>query len=296
MIGWRHFCLLPGVAFLASPRLQAGPHSCRSAAAVSAAGLRRDASCSPAKFLMHVGILQELRADAAAPVDRKGAGAVALSGHQGQHQDRSFEVLVAVMLSAQTKDGVTYKTMQDLRAHGLSAQKIVDMPIERLTKLVGKVNYHRRKAAYIKKTSQLLLEKYSGSVPDQLWQLLELPGVGEKTALLYLQVAKGKVEGIAVDTHVHRIANALGWTGSPTKTAQQTRRQLEKRIPRRMWGMINPLVVGFGQELRENRSGLLRKCLESSNPRLALQLLADCGMKVQREMEKAGLETQDYAG
>ncbi|CAE7800497.1 nth-1 [Symbiodinium necroappetens] len=294
MLGWRHFCLLPGVALLASPRLQAGLHACGSA--LSVAGLRRDASCSPAKFLMHVEILQELRADAAAPVDRKGAGAVALSGHQGEHQDSSFEVLVAVMLSAQTKDGVTYKTMQDLRAHGLSAQKIVDMPIERLTKLVGKVNYHRRKAVYMKKTSQLLLEKYSGSVPDQLCQLLELPGVGEKTALLYLQVAKGKVEGIAVDTHVHRIANALGWTGSPTKTAQQTRRQLEKRIPRRMWGMINPLVVGFGQELRENRSELLRKCLASSNPRLALQLLADCGMKVQREMEKAGLETQDYAG
>ena len=61
----------------------------------------------------------------------------------------------------------------------------------------------------------------------------------------YLGVrATCQVEGIAVDTHVHRIANALGWTSSPTKTAQQTRRELEKMIPRRMWGMINPLVVG----------------------------------------------------
>ena len=53
-----------------------------------------------------------------------------------------------------------------------------------------------------------------------------------------------QVEGIAVDTHVHRVANALGWTGSATKTAQQTRRELENRIPRQMWGIINPLVVG----------------------------------------------------
>ena len=119
-----------------------------------------------------------------------------------------------------------------------------------------------------------------------------------------------QVEGIAVDTHVHRIANALGWTGVPTKTAQQTRRELENRIPRKFWGVINPLVVGacaivltcfhiarsadfpqghavirgFGQELRENRSSILHKCLSCSHPRLALQLLADCGMQVRREL------------
>ncbi|CAE7754681.1 NTHL1 [Symbiodinium pilosum] len=258
--------------------------------------------------LKRVTKMQELRSDAAAPVDRKGAVALreqvmgqernsqkaSMVGMVKHGQDYDFEVLVAIMLSAQTKDSVTYETMQNLRVCGINAQAILDMTEERLSKLIGKVNYHRRKVQYLKKTSQLLLERYGGHVPDRLSELMELPGVGEKTALLYLQVAKGKVEGIAVDTHVHRIANALGWTGVPTKTAQQTRRELENRIPRKFWGVINPLVVGFGQELRENRSSILHKCLSCSHPRLALQLLADCGMQVRREMEKAGLQAGDF--
>jgi endonuclease-3 len=86
-------------------------------------------------------------------------------------------------------------------------------------------------------------------VPDNLEDLVALPGVGNKMAHLLLQEAFNKVEGISVDTHVHRIANRLKWVKNPTKNPDDTAKALEEWLPKTKWRHINPLLVGFGQTI-----------------------------------------------
>jgi len=158
-----------------------------------------------------------------------------------------FQVLVSLMLSSQTKDQITYATMGELKKRGLSVQFVNDIEIEELQELLKPVGFYRRKAEYLKKTATILLEQYAGDIPRTFKGLTELPGVGPKMAHLTMKVAWNEVTGIAVDTHVHRICNRLKWV--KTKTPEQTRVELEKRLPREHWNDINHLLVGFGQSI-----------------------------------------------
>ncbi|CAK9107878.1 unnamed protein product [Durusdinium trenchii] len=174
----------------------------------------------------------------------------------------SYETLVALILSTRTKDSATYETIQVLRHHGLTPLNILKTPALTLTSLLAKVNHRNRKASYLREMSEMLMNNFGGRVPDQEWQLRKLKGVGEKSALLYLQTVTGKVTGIAVDAHLHSIANWLSWV--ETKRPHQTRKKLEQRLPRTLWGPINPLVVGFGQELAREKQKILHKCMLST--------------------------------
>ena len=116
-------------------------------------------------------------------------------------------------------------------------------------------------------------------------ELLALPGVGPKMAIIVMRVAFDKVVGISVDTHVHRIANQLGWSaskGAVTKTPEKTRAALEAWMPREVWGDVNLLIVGLGQEIQTEKPKLLRKALTCSDPAAARALLARCGMDVDK--------------
>ena len=168
-----------------------------------------------------------------------------------------------------------------------------------------KVNHHKRKASYLQSMSSTLIHSFNGRVPEEESLLRQLKGqaflpswpaigVGEKSALLYVQTVVGRAAGIAVDTHLHKIANALGWVS--TQRPAETRKQLEERVPEHLWCSMNPLVVGslpaqpssagcsgFGQELAQEKAKILRKSVACSKPALALELLAACGMDVAKE-------------
>ena len=93
-------------------------------------------------------------------------------------------------------------------------------------------------------------------------------------AIILIHVVYGRVEGISVDTHVHRISNELGWTGAAgTKQPEQTRKALESWMPKEVWGFVNLILVGFGQELQTQKPKLLRKVLRSSDPTEALRIV-----------------------
>ena len=113
--------------------------------------------------------------------------------------------------------------------------------------MIKPVGFYRRKATYIKKTTQILLDEYDGDIPDTIEKLVKLPGVGPKMGYLILKVAWNKVDGIGVDVHVHRISNRLQWVN--TKTPEETRVALESWLPRELWHEINLLLVGFGQTI-----------------------------------------------
>ena len=102
------------------------------------------------------------------------------------------------------------------------------------------------KAKNIIKISKILTEKYDGKVPDNLEELLKLPGVGRKTANLVLILGFNK-EGICVDTHVHRIVNRWGYV--KTKTPEETEFALRKKLPKKHWKEINNILVTWGQNV-----------------------------------------------
>ncbi|THD20970.1 Endonuclease III [Fasciola hepatica] len=160
-----------------------------------------------------------------------------------------LQVLLSLMLSSQTKDQVTAAAMTRLRTAGCTIEQLLAMDATTLEQIIYPVGFYKQKAVYIQRTCQLLKDKYNGDIPRTVEGLCELPGVGPKMAHLATRVAWDTVTGIAVDTHVHRIANRLQWTKKPSKTPEETRKALESWLPKEEWDRINWLLVGFGQQI-----------------------------------------------
>ncbi|VDP82831.1 unnamed protein product [Echinostoma caproni] len=160
-----------------------------------------------------------------------------------------LQVLLSLMLSSQTKDQVTAAAMARLQAAGCTVDQLLAMNTTTLEQLIYPVGFYKQKAVYIQRTCRLLKEKYDYDIPRTVAGLCELPGVGPKMAHLATRVAWNEVTGIAVDTHVHRIVNRLGWTKKPAKTPEETRKALEAWLPKEKWDSINWLLVGFGQQI-----------------------------------------------
>ncbi|XP_040491461.1 endonuclease III-like protein 1 isoform X3 [Ursus maritimus] len=212
--------------------------------------------------------IRTMRSEKDAPVDQ--LGAEHCYDPSAPPKVRRYQVLLSLMLSSQTKDQVTAGAMQRLCARGLTVDSILQTDDSTLGTLIYPVGFWRSKVKYIKQTSAILQQRYGGDIPATVAELVALPGVGPKMAHLAMAVAWGAVSGI-VDTHVHRIANRLGWTKTATKSPEKTRAALEAWLPRcgrvgaggaslslpppltshlhrELWSEINGLLVGFGQQ------------------------------------------------
>ncbi|XP_018335211.1 endonuclease III-like protein 1 isoform X2 [Agrilus planipennis] len=189
--------------------------------------------------------LQEMRKNHDAPVDSMGCQKC-MDGN-GTPKEKRYQSLLSLMLSSQTKDQVTHAAMMRLISHGCTVDNILNTPDEKLGELIYPVGFWKSKVKYIKKTSEVLKNKFNGDIPKTLEDLCSLPGVGPKMAHLCMQIAWGTVTGIGVDTHVHRITNRLKWVN--TKTPEETRKALEKWLPFDLWSEVNHLLVGFGQQI-----------------------------------------------
>ncbi|EAN30897.1 Endonuclease III-like protein [Theileria parva strain Muguga] len=196
--------------------------------------------CSIPNFTKVWNCIANKRNKEIAPVDLYGCHCVA---DPGEHFE--FQTLVGCMLSSQTKDEITALTMKNLKKRGLTLDNILKMDEEELDSIISKVGFHKTKAKNIKKAAQILKDQYGGKVPSNKKDLESLPGIGPKMANLILQVAFNMVDGVAVDIHVHRITNRLGWV--KTKTPEETSLKLQELLPKDLWSKINPLLVGFGQ-------------------------------------------------
>jgi endonuclease-3 len=162
-------------------------------------------------------------------------------------KENAFQVLIATMLSAQTKDAVTAAASARLFGVARTPQAIASLPVKRIEKLIYPVSFYRNKAVHVKEACGQLLSRFGGTVPKTMEELLTLPGVGRKTANLVLILAHASDENICVDTHVHRIANRLGWVR--TRTPEETEHALYKVAPRRWWPLINLYLVTWGQNV-----------------------------------------------
>src|SRR3990172_1699233 len=168
-----------------------------------------------------------------------------------------FHVLISCILSLRTQDATTAQASRRLFALAGTPAKMLTLPTKKIEKAIYPVGFYRTKARNIRDICRALVEKYSGKVPDEIDELLELKGVGRKTANLVVTLGYRR-PGICVDTHVHRIANRLGWVR--TKTPDATEFALRAILPRRHWIGLNDLLVAFGQNLCRPLSPHCSRC------------------------------------
>ena len=165
---------------------------------------------------------------------------------RGFKRTSPFKALIGTMMGLRARGTVVAPIENQLFKRVHSPQDILDMPSEELTGLLRPLGHSERRARFIRETCQMLVDKYSGEVPDKMDELLTLPGVGRKTANLTLDAGFGK-RTITVDTHVHRIMNIWGYVR--TKDANQTEEALRDQLPQKYWKTFNPLLVDFGNEI-----------------------------------------------
>ncbi|KAG1710774.1 hypothetical protein DVH05_013499 [Phytophthora capsici] len=214
--------------------------------------------------------IKEMRAKKDAEVDRYGCE-VFFDESFLPHVCR-FHVLIAAMMSSQTKDPVNAAAMNRLIRHGLTVESMLEIDQQELAQLIRPVGFFNHKAKYIKQTASILTKKAQEDgrdivdIPDTYEGLVALPGVGPKMATLVMNCAWNTTVGICVDTHVHRISNRLKWVKTWNKTnpksqdPEKTRAELEDWLPREHWGPINPLLVGFGQTICLPRGPKCSEC------------------------------------
>lgn len=157
-----------------------------------------------------------------------------------------FSALISTVMSQRTRGDVTCSSARRLFERFPTPEEMVKADVSEIESLIREVGFYRVKAGRIKEISRILLEKYDGRVPDTMEALLELPGVGRKTANCVLADAFLK-DALAVDTHVHRISNRLGLI--VTKTPEETETELKKIFPKNYWRHINLLLVKLGQKI-----------------------------------------------
>ncbi len=157
------------------------------------------------------------------------------------------DLLVAAIISAQTRDQVTNNVTPALFAKYKTAKDYAKADVGELAKYISKVSFAENKAKNIVKTCQIIESKYKGVVPDKMDELLGLPGIGRKTANTILINAYGIVEGIPVDTWVIKLSPRLGLSNE--KNPDKIENDLKSRVPKQYWGRIAYVMKTHGREL-----------------------------------------------
>lgn len=169
-----------------------------------------------------------------------------------------FELLVAVILSAQCTDERVNKTTPNIFVKYSTPEDFVKMPLETLEDLVHPCGFYKNKAKNIKLTAQKLVDEFNGNVPETMEELLTLPGVGRKTANVVMLEAFNKPQGIAVDTHAKRLSNRIGF--SQEETPEKIEKDLLKIFPYEYLKDVNHILIYHGRAICTARSPKCANC------------------------------------
>lgn len=175
---------------------------------------------------------------------------------QAQTKD-PFKVLVATILSARTKDETTSRAVTELFKVVQTPDDLDALSAAELDAIIRQVGFHNEKTKHLKQLPQVLKERFGGKVPSEIDELLELPGVGRKTANLVRSVAFG-LPAICVDVHVHRISNRWGYIR--TTNPLESEMALRSILPEKHWLNYNSYIVAFGQTLCTPRKPRCQEC------------------------------------
>ena len=169
-----------------------------------------------------------------------------------------FEMLIAVILSAQCTDERVNKTTPAIFAKYSTPEDFDEMPLEVLEELIHPCGFYKNKAKNIKLTAKKIVEEYNSQVPDTMEDLLTLPGVGRKTANVVMLEAFNKPQGIAVDTHAKRLSNRIGF--SSEETPEKIEQDLLKLFPYEYLKDVNHILIYHGRAICTARSPKCEQC------------------------------------
>ncbi len=172
-----------------------------------------------------------------------------------------FTLTIAVILSAQCTDAAVNKVTPQLFDRFGTPQAMAEARIDEIESIIKSLGFYRSKAKNIIACAQTLLSEFGGEVPNDLTLLQRLPGVGRKTANVVMCEAFGNAQGIAVDTHVFRIAHRLGFATRNDDTPEKTEAKLLHIHPKEQWVFINHQWVHFGREFCRARNPLCGDCI-----------------------------------
>ena len=154
-----------------------------------------------------------------------------------------YEILISTILSARTRDETTIPVAEKLFEKYKNPQKLAKGKIKNISKIIRPVNFYKTKAKNIIKCSQYLVKNFKGKVPHDFEALLSLPGVGRKTANVFL--AENGESAIGVDTHLSYISQKLGWTKN--RHPHEIEKDLKNLFPKKLWKHLNSITVRFGK-------------------------------------------------
>ena len=169
-----------------------------------------------------------------------------------------FELLIAVMLSAQCTDERVNKTTPGIFAKYNRPEHFANMDIHLLEQLIHPCGFYKNKAKNIKSTSQIILNKYNGNVPNTIEDLISLPGVGRKTANVVMLEAFNNPQGVAVDTHCKRISNRIGF--SKETDPEKIEKDLLKLFSKEYYYDLNHILIWHGRNICTSRNPKCNIC------------------------------------
>ncbi|MBW1939272.1 MAG: endonuclease III [Deltaproteobacteria bacterium] len=169
-----------------------------------------------------------------------------------------FQLLISVILSAQCTDVRVNKVTPVLFERFPDVRSMSEAPIEELEELIRTTGFFRNKAKNIKAASGIIVEHFKGELPRTMEEMVTIPGVGRKTANIVLYNAYGVIAGIAVDTHVKRLAKRLGMTSEDNPI--KIERDLMAIVPKKDWGEITYVLINHGRQICKARKPACSKC------------------------------------
>ena len=174
------------------------------------------------------------------------------------HYSDPFGLVIAVLLSAQTTDVAVNRVTPVLFGRWPTPADLAQAPLPEVEEVLHPLGFFRSKARHVVEAAQMVVSDFGGEVPQTMEELTRLPGVGRKTANIVLNNAFGNIEGIAVDTHVFRIATRMGFTtaAEPLDAEQD----LLALIPSELWGPVNHQWVLFGREFCDAKKPRCGEC------------------------------------
>ena len=178
----------------------------------------------------------------------------------------NYELLIAVLLSAQCTDERVNKVTPELFSRASTPYKMKDISLEEIYNIIRPCGLAPKKSKAILGLSNILVEKFKGNVPESFDELEKLPGVGHKTASVVMSQGFGH-PAFPVDTHIHRLAQRWGLTGG--KNVTQTEKDLKKIFPRELWNRLHLQIIFYGREFCTARScfGLICEICKTCYPK-----------------------------
>lgn len=175
--------------------------------------------------------------------------------------ENPFRLVISVLLSAQTTDAQVNKVTPELFRRWPTPEAMAGATPAEIAEVIKSLGFYKTKAKHCVEAAQMIVADYGGHVPADMKELVKLPGVGRKTANIVLNVSFGIVEGIAVDTHVNRIAHRLKLSPKThEKEPLKTEQDLLKILPKEYWSNVNHQWIKFGREICDARKPLCSEC------------------------------------